>query len=203
MKKDESRTEPPKKGRRAEAGGKEAPPRRTAVEETDRLTNRATALGAGASLVLIPGTSAAISAMELLLIGAITRIWDHPLSDGFVAGLMRHFVARWGAALGLHVAADAVGWIPGIGTLVKPAVNAGCIKFLGASLRDYMALQHDENRPAAITAEEAKEALERAMARLAVYAPDLKDGAKEAFQGDGKRLAKTLKKMFAADEDAA
>jgi hypothetical protein len=200
MKKDETRTDPPKRKRR-EAGGEEVPNRRTAAEEVDRLTNMAVAIGAGASLVPIPGTSAALSAMELLLIGAITKIYDHPLSDGFVAGLMRHFIARWGAAVGLHIAADAVGWIPGIGTLVKPAVNAGCIKFLGASMRDYMAKEHGKDAPAAVTAEEAKEALERAMARVAAYAPDLKDGAKEAFQGDGKRLAKTLRKMFGPDEE--
>lgn len=200
MKRDETRTDPPKRGAK-EGGGEETSGRRTAAAETDRLTNMAVALGAGASLVPIPGTSAALSAMELLLIGAITRIYDHPLSDGFVAGLMRHFIARWGAAVGLHIAADAVGWIPGFGTLVKPAVNAGCIKFLGSSMRDYMAREHGEDVPAAVTAEEAKVALERAMARVAVYAPDLKDGAKQAFKGDGKLLAKTLQKMFAPEED--
>lgn len=200
MKRDESGTEPPKRARR-EAGGEEVPNRRTAAEETDRLTNMAAALGAGASLVPIPGTSAALSAMELLLIGAITRIWDHPLTDGYVEGLFRIFVSRIGAVIGLHIAADAVGWIPGFGTLVKPAVNAGCIKFVGASMRDFMEKEHGKDVPAAVTAEEAKEALERALARVAAYAPDLKDGAKDAFQGDGKKLARTLRRMFAPEDE--
>jgi hypothetical protein len=139
--------------------------------------------------------------MELLLIGAITRIWGHPLTDGFLVGFIRSFMARWGAAMGLHVVGDMIGMIPGMGTLVKPAVNAGCIKFVGSSMRDLFAKEHGEGTPAAITAEEAKETLERAVARLAVYAPDLKDGAMQALKGNGKKLARTLNKIFEPGEE--
>lgn len=199
-KRDEVSTEPPKRGGGDEAGGEEHSGRRSAAEETDRLTNMATAIGAGVSIVPVPGTSAVLSSMELLMIVAIAKIWGHPMSSTFLAGMLRSLASRLAVGVGMALAADAVGWIPGIGTLVKPAVNAGVIKLVGASMRDYMLKENDgRDPPAEITAEEARDALQRAMARVAAYAPDLKDGAKDAFKGDAKKLAKTLRAIFGDD----
>lgn len=195
-KRDEAHTDPGRRPGSSRRSGEGRKRRRTAVEETDRLTNMACAIGAGASLVPIPGTSAAVTGMELLLIGAITKVWGHPITDGYLEGIFRYIVARWGAAIGLHAVGDVVGMIPFAGQLMKPAINAGCIKFMGSSLRDLFIREHGKETPAAITAEEAKAILEKAVARMAAYGPDLKDGAADAFRGDGKKLARTLNKIF-------
>jgi uncharacterized protein (DUF697 family) len=183
---------------------KRARKRRTAVEESDRLTNLTAALGAGVGLVPIPGTSAALTGMELLLIGAIAKIWGRALTEGFLKGMFARWVARYVAILGLQVAGDLIGWIPGFGQAAKSAIAAGCIKFIGSAMNESFADRHGRNIPAATTAEEAKAALEEAAARLNENKGDLAEAAKRAFKGDTRKLAEILNRIFAlGDEEPA
>lgn len=174
----------------------EAPGRTTAFQESERLTNMASLIGAGVSIVPIPGTSAALSGMELLLMGAIAAIWGQRLTRSFLNAMWAALCARLGIATALAVAGDVLGMIPGIGTVLKPTIAGGVLKLVGTGMNELMAREVGEDQPAAITAEEAREKLEKAVARIAVHAPDLKDGAKELFKGDGSKLAKTLNRIF-------
>lgn len=202
MKRDEAHTDPGKK-KAAPKKGPAKPKRRTAIDETDRLTNMCAAITGTASLIPIPGTSAAMTGTDLLLMGAITRVWGHPITEGYVAGIFRYIGGVLVVGLGAHVVADVFGVIPGVGTLLKPAMNAGVTKFLGSSMREYFTKEYGKDKPADITAEEAKAMVERAVARMAVYGPDLASGAKEAFKGDGKKLARTMRRLFGDESEEA
>lgn len=181
-----------------EGGGRETqgPPRRTAVEETERLTNMAAAIGAGVALVPIPGTAIALSGIEILLMGAIMAIWGQPLTKSFFAAMWAALMARFAVAFGLKVAGDVLGMIPGFGTLIKPAIAGGVIKLVGAGMSQYLADRVGEKQPAAITAEEARDRLKAAIDRLTVLGPELKGGMEELIKGNGARLAATLNKLF-------
>lgn len=206
-KRDERDTDPPKRpssgNPKSKGQGSKSLKRATAIEETDRLTNLAAALGAGAGLVPIPGSGIALTGMEILLIGAVAKIWDHPLTEGFLLGFVKSFVGRFGVVMGAALMSDLVGWVPGFGTVVKSAAHAGCFKYIGSSMRDHFRVIYGDDREAKITAEEARNELEKAAARLAVYGPDLTDGFKKAIQGDAKKLSKTFSKIFASDEEDA
>jgi len=179
-----------------EGGGRERP-HRTASEETDRLVNMVAAMNASAAVIPIPGQSIALTGSDLLLIGAIVKVWDHPLSDGFLEGFWRFWLSRLAAGLGARVVGDALGVIPGIGTLVKSAAHAGATKLMGSSLRQFLERIHGKDTPAAITAEEGLETFKGALARIGAHTPALKEGVKKAVKGDTKPLAEVLRSIFA------
>ena len=167
-----------------------------ATAETDRLTNMAAAVGAGVALVPIPCTTAALSGIELLLIGAIARIWGVALTPAFTEGLVSWMVARLGVSLGMHVVGDLIGMVPGLGTIAKTAIAAGAIKFIGSSMNYRFSHQYGEKRRAHASADAAKADLDQAVKRLGANSGKLAEGAKQAFSGDGALLAATLNEIF-------
>ena len=156
----------------------------------------AAAVGAGVALVPVPGTTAALSGVELLLIGAIAKIWGVALTPGYTAGLLSWMVARFGVAVGMHMIGDLIGVVPVLGTVAKSAMAAGTIKFIGSSMKHRFTEQFGENRRAHASADMAKANLDEAVMKLGANTGKLAEGAKQAFAGDGALLAATLNEIF-------
>lgn len=171
--------------------------RRSAFEECERLTNMASAIGAGMSVIPIPGTSVAMRGIELLLMGAIAKIWNHRLTPTFMNAMWAALGARLGIVVAASLVGDVVGMIPGFGLVAKPAIAGGLLKLVGSMMNEWMRKSADDpDTPAHVTAEEARDILKDAAERIAIHAPDLKDGAQELFKGDGTKLSRTLNKIF-------
>ncbi len=185
------------------AKGRSRDRRRTALEETERLTNMASLIGAGVALVPIPGTALALRGIDILLMGAIAAVWGQPLTKSFVAACWNWIKARFFVGVGLAIAGDFLGMIPGVGTVLKPAIAGGCIKLMGSGMGEYLAQEVGKDHPAAITAEEARDRLKSATDRMAELAPDLKAGMEALLKGDGGPLAATLNRVFGGAGPAA
>lgn len=168
--------------------------------ECERLITMAVLLGVGVALIPIPGTTVALTGLELLLMGAMATVWGCPLTGSLVTTILTALAVRLGLTTALGALADLLTWVPVVGMVAKPAIAATTIKIVGGGLNDIYALFFGADHVAVRTAEEAKVQLEEASGRIKEYAAELKDGLAAAFRGDGAPLAATLNRIFGLDK---
>ena len=170
--------------------------RATAYEESTKLTNLITLLGGGVALVPLPGTSVALSGLEILLMGGIGTIYGQPLTGTVVASVLTGLAMRLGVTTVLTVLSDLLVWVPVLGQVAKPAIAMFAIKIVGTGMNDLFASFTKKRKPAEVTAEEALEKIKSAYERLKTRGSELKDSIYEALKGNGDKLATMINDLL-------
>ncbi len=174
---------------------------RLAVDESARLTYMASIMGIAVAIPPIPGTFLGLTALQVLLMGAISFVWGRPLSGALIATVINGLALQMGLATGLQALADALWYLPVVGWVAKPAIAFGTVQVFGNATTKVFAGLFGAKAPAAMTAEDAKERLVAALGRFKEnskeHAMDLKQGLVELVRTKkGDRLAASLRKLF-------